>query len=203
MSRARRSWVRSGAALALLVGLTGCGEEQTKTRGMGRGKPAAPAPAAAPAKPAAPAAAGAAGAGAPAENPRRKPLKDDDFYESETNRDPFRSFLSELSRPVGGPRTAGDVKVYFKNYGCEELGLIAIIAGGLNPHAMFKDPRGIGIAVRVGDRMCRSQAKVIRIVQEAVILETEEDLGGAKTRPVQKRIPIRNDEVMDLTPASQ
>ena len=91
-----------------------------------------------------------------------------------------------------------DVKVYFKDYGCEEIRLIAIIAGGLNPHAMFRDPRGIGLSIRVGDRICRSQAKVIRIVQDAVVVETEEDLGGAKTRPVQKRIPISNEELLEL-----
>jgi len=180
---------------AMLLALHACDDAPPPRRGGGG---PGPAPAAAPP----PAAAGGAAPAAPVvsnvEKLRRKPLREEDFFEAEFNRDPFRSFLDVLNRASRGP-VASDVKVYFKDYGCEEIRLIAIIAGGLNPHAMFRDPRGIGLSVRVGDRICRSQAKVIRIVQDAVVVETEEDLGGAKTRPVQKRIPISTEAMLELT----
>ncbi len=190
-AKVRKVWRALGTG-TLLLALHACEDAPPPSRGTGGPVPAA-APAPAPGAPA-PAAAPAV---SNVEKLRRKALREEDFFESESNRDPFRSFLDALNRSSRGPVTS-DVKVYFKDYGCEEIRLIAIIAGGLNPHAMFRDPRGIGLSIRVGDRICRSQAKVIRIVQDAVVVETEEDLGGAKTRPVQKRIPISNEELLEL-----
>jgi type IV pilus assembly protein PilP len=203
LSASRTGWRRvtllaGGSALALLVACDDAPPAGTKkpaaAPAAGAGGAAAPKPAAAPVA--------AAPVVPTAEKLRRKPLKEEDFFESETNRDPFRSFIEDLNRTKTGP-IQSDVKVYFKDYGCEEIKLIAIISGGLNPHAMFRDPRGIGLPIRVGDRICRSQAKVIRIVQDSVIVETEEDLGGAKTRPVQKKIPINTDELLQLPSPSQ
>lgn len=46
-------------------------------------------------------------------------------------------------------------------YGCSEARLSGVVTTGLNPHAMFLDPRGLEYTVQVGDRICSDAAKVL------------------------------------------
>jgi hypothetical protein len=122
----------------------------------------------------------------------KKALKDEDFVESATNRDPFHSFISEL---VSGPvKMQTDYFVYFDKYACEELKLIAVVTGGLDPRALFRDPGGMGIPLKVGDHLCKARWKIKRIVAEGVVVEVEQDNGGVKPKIVERMIPINPGE---------
>ena len=122
----------------------------------------------------------------------KKALKDEDFVESATNRDPFHSFIQEL---ISGPvKVQTDYFVYFDKYACEELKLIAVVTGGLDPRALFRDPGGLGIPLKVGDHLCKARWKIKRIVAEGVVVEVEQDTGGTKPKMVERLIPINPGE---------
>jgi Tfp pilus assembly protein PilP len=177
-----RALTHSIVAVALSTGfaLSGCGDEPPPK------KPSAKAAAAAPV--ATTGAQVAAAAAKTVEDIRKKQLKDDDFVESQTNRDPFHSFISELSQSK--TRAPADYQVYFDKFACEELKLIAVITGGLDPRALFRDPSGLGIPLHVGDHMCRAHWRIKRIVNEGVYVELEQDMGGVRPKLVERLLPI-------------
>ena len=122
----------------------------------------------------------------------KKALKDEDFVESATNRDPFHSFIQEL---ISGPvKVHTDYFVYFDKYACEELKLIGVVTGGLDPRALFRDPVGLGIPLKVGDHLCKARWKIKRIVSEGVVVEVEQDTGGTKPKLIERLIPINPGE---------
>jgi hypothetical protein len=123
---------------------------------------------------------------------RKKVLKDEDFVESATNRDPFHSFISELSNER--LRAPADYFVYFDKYSCEELKLIAVVTGGLDARALFRDPSGLGIPLKVGDHMCKAHWRIKRIVAEGVVVELEQDTGGVKPKLVERMLAINPGE---------
>ena len=196
---------------AFAVGLTACGDDPP---------PSPPDPP--PAAPAAPAAGGAVAATGAAANPegaaatppsadpvrqallaeiRKRPFRNEDFLESEVNRDPFRSFLSDFS---GGQAVTTQYQVLLPKNSLEELRLIAIVGpparrsqdsegrGFTQPRAMFLDPSGMGIPVLRGDHISKADAKVTRIDAEKgkVYVEVKEDLGGGKTTRVERVIEL-------------
>ena len=169
-------------ALALFV--TACGDEPPKN------PPPPKKPASEAAKKAAAAPASELASNAP--DIRKKPLKDEDFVESATNRDPFHSFINELV--TGAVKIQTDYFVYFDKYACEELKLIAVVTGGLDPRALFRDPGGLGIPLKVGDHLCKARWKIKRIVAEGVVVEVETDTGGTKPKMVERLIPINPGE---------
>ena len=145
---------------------------------------AAPAPAAAP-LPSDPAARAAA--------LRRKTLKDLDFVDSdETNRDPFKSFMS-LFVDKGTPKLR-QVPAIFDKFALEELTLIAIISGDAQPRAMFRDPGGLGQSLKRGDYVSKAGARVTKILSDRVILEITEVTGSGEPRAVEKAILINPEE---------
>ena len=80
---------------------------------------------------------------------------ENDFVESDRNRDPFRSFIVQntpVSRQVFNQR-----KVELAQYSIDELKLVAIVTGGDKPRAMFVDPSGKGTVVYKGSFVCRSE----------------------------------------------
>jgi type IV pilus assembly protein PilP len=80
---------------------------------------------------------------------------ENDFVESDRNRDPFRSFLLQtqpVSRPVLNQR-----KVELSQYSIDELKLVAIVLGSDQPRAMFVDPSGKGTVVYKGTFICRPE----------------------------------------------
>src|SRR5262249_40867120 len=123
---------------------------------------------------------------------RKKVLKDEDFVESPTNRDPFHSFVGELSQAK--VRAPADYYVVFDKYACEELKLIAVVTGGLNPRALFRDPTGTGYPLKGGDHMCKAHWRIKRIVNEGVVVELEQDTGGVKPKLVERMLAINPEE---------
>lgn len=120
-------------------------------------------------------------------------LKDGDFKESESNRDPFRPYLSEFLTPQ---RRAAKIqrKVLLQSYGLDELQLIAVVTGRVRPLAMFRDPAGLGVAVKRGDYISKSAAKVKQIEGHKVIVQMEEQAEGRQ---------LVADRVIELHPRSE
>jgi Tfp pilus assembly protein PilP len=106
-------------------------------------------------------------------------LSDDDFVEAATNRDPFRAYLTEdRSRPG---RIESDVKKLAKlgKYALDELRLIAVVTGPeVRAMAMFRDPAGLGVAIRRGDYISKSAARVKTILPGQVVVEIKEQYEG-------------------------
>jgi len=190
----KSSWSRSnGLRLALLALLA-----------MGLGVRAARAiEAAAPAAGAAPGAAvpPPAGATSPADALakrlaalRHKVLRDEDFVENEEmNRDPFHPYLRvfvENAVPVESKK----VPSAFEKVGIEELTLIAVVTGGDTPRAMFRDAAGFGQAVKRGDFLSRSGARIAKILSDRVIVEITETTGSGEPRVVEKAILVNPEE---------
>lgn len=121
-------------------------------------------------------------------SPRRRTLTEDDFVDSDANRDPFRTEPVAIAPPPEGP-------ALMASYACSELQLTGVVSGGLNPHAMFRDPRGLGYTVRLGDRICKSAERVVSIVSDAVIVQAD---GAA----LASRISIPHPQLALLDPLS-
>jgi type IV pilus assembly protein PilP len=80
---------------------------------------------------------------------------ENDFVESDHNRDPFRSFLVQ-NQPVN-KQAFNQRKVELAQYSIDELKLIAIVTGGDKSSAMFVDPSGKGTVVYRGTFICRPE----------------------------------------------
>lgn len=124
---------------------------------------------------------------------RHKVLKDEDFVENEdVNRDPFHPYLRlfadhEVSKTKKVPAA-------FDKAGLDELTLIAIVSGADTPRAMFRDGSGFGQAVKRGDFLSRSGARVTKILSDRVIVEITETTGTGEPRVVEKAILVNPDE---------
>jgi type IV pilus assembly protein PilP len=79
---------------------------------------------------------------------------ENDFVESDHNRDPFRSFLilNQSIKQVSNQR-----KTELSQYALDELKLVAIVLGSDQPRAMFVDPAGKGTVVYKGTFICRPE----------------------------------------------
>lgn len=154
--------------------------------------------------PGAPAAAAAGEAEGEGETKVREALSytDEDFVESERNRDPFRSYLSafqakapeEIQRRVVMPTTS-----------IEAMKLIAIVSGVPKPKAMLVDPMGMGHTVERGMYIGRPKIiqatgnvsmtlnwRVDRIRENEVVLTRQDP--SDPTRPALTRvIPLREE----------
>jgi Tfp pilus assembly protein PilP len=123
---------------------------------------------------------------------RKKILKDDDFLENdETNRDPFHSYL-RLFVDHSTPKNR-KVPAVFDKVGLEELTLIAIVSGDETPRAMFRDATGFGQAVKKGDFLSRTGARVTKILSDRVIVEISETSGTGEARVTEKAILVDPD----------
>jgi type IV pilus assembly protein PilP len=80
---------------------------------------------------------------------------ENDFVESDRNRDPFRSFL--VQNQVATKAALNQRKVELAQYSIDELKLVAIQTGGDQSRAMFVDPSGKGTVVYKGSFVCRSE----------------------------------------------
>ena len=99
-----------------------------------------------------------ADAGAPALPPMPKmEFTENDFAESDRNRDPFRTFTSVLQ--PDSKRAAGPLQrlVVLPQYSLDELKLVAIVTGGEYPRAMVVDPGGTGWVLKRGDWVGRPE----------------------------------------------
>ena len=80
---------------------------------------------------------------------------ENDFVESDRNRDPFRSFL--VQNQGATKQALNQRKVELAQYSVDELKLVAIQTGGDQSRAMFVDPSGKGTVVYRGSFVCRSE----------------------------------------------
>lgn len=146
-------------------------------------------------------AAGSSGAASPADALanrlaalRHKVLHDEDFVENEEmNRDPFHPYLRVFVEKVA-PIESKKVPSAFEKVGIEELTLIAVVTGGDTPRAMFRDASGYGQAVKRGDFLSRSGARIAKILSDRVIVEVTETPGSGEPRVVEKAILVNPEE---------
>jgi Tfp pilus assembly protein PilP len=118
---------------------------------------------------------------------RKRQLTNEDFKESPTNRDPFRSFLTTFATQVVNVKPQH--RIVLEKFALEELHLIAIVGGnGTQPRAMFVDPTGTGVAVVRGDHVSKVDALVTRVAPDRVFFQLEEDLGGGGKPKVTERV---------------
>ena len=80
---------------------------------------------------------------------------ENDFVESDRNRDPFRSFIVQAQPATR--EALNQRKVELAQYSIDELKLIAIVLGADKPRAMFLDPSGKGTVVYKGTFVCRAE----------------------------------------------
>jgi type IV pilus assembly protein PilP len=80
---------------------------------------------------------------------------ENDFVESDRNRDPFRSFL--VQQQPANREALNQRKVELAQYSIDELKLIAIVQGADKPRAMFLDPTGKGTVVYKNTFICRPE----------------------------------------------
>jgi type IV pilus assembly protein PilP len=99
--------------------------------------------------------AAAASASAPAPETKAAEYTENDFVESDHNRDPFRSFL--IQNQNAGKQVFNQRKTELSNYSVDELRLMAIVLGADQPRAMFIDPSGKGTVVYKGTFICRPE----------------------------------------------
>jgi type IV pilus assembly protein PilP len=174
--------------LAASLALTACGEAANSP--IPQGPKAAPAPAGSP----------VARLQGPPETPkesllaeaRKRVLTKDDFTESDTNRDPFRSFLQTFAVQTA-VRTQHEIK--FQKFALDELKLIAVITGERGPaRAMFIDPSGLGMTVGRGDHLSKADALITRIAPDRVFFRIEEDAGNEKPRIVERVLELHAGE---------
>ena len=126
---------------------------------------------------------------------RHKALRDEDFIENEEmNRDPFHPYLRVFVENVA-PVESKKVPSAFEKVGIEELTLIAVVTGGDTPRAMFRDASGYGQAVKRGDFLSRSGARIAKILSDRVIVEVIETPGSGEPRVVEKVILVNPEEV--------
>jgi Tfp pilus assembly protein PilP len=125
---------------------------------------------------------------------RKRQLTNDDFKESPTNRDPFRSFLTTFASQVINVKPQH--RIILEKFALEELKLIAIIGGnGTQPKAMFVDPTGMGVTVVRGDHVSKVDALVTRVAPDRVFFQMEEDLGaGGKPKQTERVVELHAGE---------
>ena len=172
--------------LALATGLGACEDKPPMKRGMG----------------------GGARAAAPKDESKAVELsqpvvyRDDDFVESERNRDPFRSYVTAFKA-----RAPDQIqrRVVMSTTAIEEMQLIAIIGGIPRPKAMLKDPLGVGHVVERGMYIGRPKViqatgsvamtlnwRVDRIRDNEVVL-TRQDPTDPSRPPLTRVIPLHEE----------
>ena len=141
MSGRRSMRANAGRLLGVLIATVSFGCDKVKTLGSTPPPPNRIAPAA------------SASATSPV---RRGPeFTENDFVESDRNRDPFRSlFLQNLPTRT---QVKNQRPVEIADYSIDELKLIAIVQGSEQPRAMFVDPSGKGTVVFKGTFLCRPE----------------------------------------------
>jgi type IV pilus assembly protein PilP len=139
---------------------------------------------------------------------------ENDFVESDRNRDPFRSFL--VQQQPANKEALNQRKVELAQYSIDELKLIAIVQGSDQARAMFLDPSGKGTVVYKGTFVCRSEVvhiggsngpeyqlnwRVDRIREGDVVL-IREDPAQPAIPPATRVIPLHPDadKEAQLTP---
>ncbi len=125
---------------------------------------------------------------------RKRQLTNEDFAESDTNRDPFRSYLSTFAAQVVINKQH---KILMEKFSLDELKLIAIIGGEGTPlKAMFVEPSPpmAGVTVVRGDHVSKADALVTRIAADRVFVQIEEDAGNGKVKTTERVLELHAGE---------
>jgi type IV pilus assembly protein PilP len=126
------------------------------------------------------------------EEARKRALTKDDFTESDSNRDPFRSFLAGFAVQQV---KHGQHPILCEKFSLDELKLSAIITGDVTARAMFIDPTGQGVIVVRGDHLSKADALVTRIAPDRVYLRIDEDAGTEKSHVTERQIELHAGEL--------
>jgi type IV pilus assembly protein PilP len=100
--------------------------------------------------------AGVVAAATPSALPKME-FGENDFVESDRNRDPFRSYMAIFAPDPKRPVTQAQRQVILPQYSLDELKLVAIVTGGEYPRAMVIDPGGKGWVIKRGDWVGRPE----------------------------------------------
>ncbi|HEX4382138.1 MAG TPA: hypothetical protein VH083_04290 [Myxococcales bacterium] len=125
---------------------------------------------------------------------RKRQLNNEDFLESDSNRDPFRSYLSSFAAQIVINKQH---KILMDKFALDELKLIAIVGGEGSPmKAMFVEPSppGAGVTVQRGDHLSKADALVTRIAPDRVFVQIEEDAGNGKVKTTERVLELHANE---------
>jgi type IV pilus assembly protein PilP len=87
----------------------------------------------------------------------RVEFAENDFVESDRNRDPYRTFIVPLAPPERKRVEQNQRAVILPQFSIDELKLVAIVTGGEYPRAMVVDPGGRGWVLKRGDFVGRPE----------------------------------------------
>jgi len=87
----------------------------------------------------------------------RMEFAENDFVESDRNRDPFRTFIATFAPPESKRVAQNQRAVILPQHSIDELKLVAIVTGGEYPRAMVIDPSGKGWVLKRGDFVGRPE----------------------------------------------
>jgi len=191
-----KPFVLASGLVALALGAAACSPDKVLTSANNGPSGAASAPA-------------VADAGAPTAAPPPLPrmeFAENDFAESDRNRDPFRSFVTILA-PEMKKIASVQKEVVLPQFSLDELKLVAIVMGGEYPRAMVVDPSGKGWVIKRGDWVGRPEVVHIggangtdyqinwRVdkVRDGDIVFTREDPAQPGIPPASRVIALRPD----------
>jgi len=137
------------ALLAAIGILTSCGNQK---KASARAPMSPPVPAAAPAKPVA----------------AVQPAAPEWVYTSSGKRDPFRSFLAELS--PDGRAASTRCATPLGRFEVDQLRLVAVVTGLDDPVAMVEAPNGVGYSLRRGACIGRNGGVIAAVRTGEVVL---------------------------------
>jgi type IV pilus assembly protein PilP len=181
--------------IVLAALLLGCGSEGS--RGPLSDTPAPPPPRGASAPRVDPADAGVDG-------PKKAEFQEQDFVETERNRDPFRTYAATFSGANARMPTK-QREVMLDRYSIDELKLVGIVTGGAEHRAMLIDPTGKGWIVKRGQFVGKEEIvhskgasgadyalnwRVDRIRDGDIVL-VREDPAHSDVPPATRVIPLR------------
>jgi type IV pilus assembly protein PilP len=87
----------------------------------------------------------------------RMEFAENDFVESDRNRDPFRTYVATFAPPERTRTSQNQRAVVLGQFSIDELKLVAIVTGGDYPRAMVIDPGGKGWVLKRGDFVGRPE----------------------------------------------
>jgi len=155
---------------------------------------------------------GAPDAGPPPMKVSAMDFGENDFVESDRNRDPFRSFAGMFAEQSKKP-TVNQRAVVLAQYSIDELKLVAIVLSADYPRAMLVDPGGKGWVVKRGDFIGRPDVvhtggsngadyqlnwRVERVRQGELVLQRE-DPAQPGIPPATRVIPLHTEPEANLT----
>ncbi len=88
--------------------------------------------------------------------PPKLELQEVEFAESERSRDPFRAYATSFIEEAR-TMTKSQREVVMEDFAIEDMRLVGIVTGGVEPRAMLVDPRGFGHVVHRGQFIGRAE----------------------------------------------